>query len=87
VSTKTVPPNPAHRAYREAVLEAMRTHGATLQAHELLAINSHLLGQLIAFQDQRVMTPDEAMRIVGKNIEQGNAEALAELMGPAGGTA
>ncbi len=85
--TKTVTPSPAHLAYREALIQAMRDHGQTLQAHELLAINAHMVGQLIAFQDQRTMTPDEAMRIVGQNIEQGNTEALAELMGAPGGTA
>lgn len=34
---------------------------------------------MIAIQDQRSMTPDEAMAIVLKNIEEGNQEMIEQV--------
>jgi len=45
----------------------------------MLSIASHLVGQLIAIQDQRVVTKEIALRIVEENIEQGNHEAILAL--------
>lgn len=80
-------PNAAHMAYRKAIEQAMRDHGATLQADELLAVTAHLVGQLIALQDQRVMTAEMAMHLVQVNLEQGNREVVDGLLNSTGGTA
>ena len=53
----------------------------------MLALSAHLVGQIIAMQDQRKMSPAMAMEIVAKNIERGNGEVLTELAGCAAGTA
>lgn len=85
--TKSAAPSPEHLAYRKAIEQAMRDHGATLRADELLAVTAHLVGQLIALQDQRVMTPAMAMEIVQTNLEQGNREVIDGLLNSTGGTA
>lgn len=72
-------PNPVHRAMRDDLLAVIRKHGAKLEAVEILALAAHLVGQLIALQDQRTMTRDMVMQIVGANIEQGNQEAVGKL--------
>lgn len=87
MNTKLTSPSPAHLAYRHAIEQAMRDHGATLQAHELLSITAHLVGQLIALQDQRVMTPAMAIELVQSNMEQGNREVVESLLNSTGGHA
>lgn len=58
-----------------------------ISAADLLALLAHTVGACIAMQDQRTMTPDQAMHIVATNIEAGNLEALDglkfETRGPA----
>ena len=48
-------------------------------ARELLAVAANLVGKLVAMQDQRTMTPAEAMEIVAMNIEHGNKQVLDQL--------
>lgn len=73
-------PSQKHLAYRDAILAAMRAHAGDLPADEILAITAHLVGQLIAMQDQRRFTPDLVMKIVSNNIEQGNREVVDGLL-------
>lgn len=73
-----------HKRFEAGVKAAMKEHVGGLSGEEMLAIMSQVLGQLIALQDQRTMTPDRAMSIVAVNIEAGNASALAELDKPEG---
>lgn len=87
MKTKIAAPSAAHLALRKALEDAMRAHGAELEAQELLAVTAHLVGQLIALQDQRAMTPAMAMDLVGRNIEQGNREVVDGLLGSTGGHA
>lgn len=84
---KSGAPTPAQLGYRKALEDAMSAHGATLDAAELLAVTAHLVGQLVALQDQRVMTPAKAMALVSSNLQQGNLEVLERLMEETGGTA
>jgi len=50
-----------------------------LPALELLAVAANMLGKLIALQDQRKVTPAQAMEIVARNLEHGNKTILEEL--------
>lgn len=50
-----------------------------MDAQRILAITCQFVGQLIALQDQRKITPDMAMQIVQENIEVGNHAALLAL--------
>lgn len=84
---KSVAPNEQHRAFRKAVEAAIVEHGKTLDAMELLALLSHLVGQVVALQDQRKVTPAMAMEVVQSNIEQGNREVIDDLLNTTGGSA
>lgn len=41
-----------HKAVRDGVISILRKHSNHLSALEILAVMSHLVGQLIAIQDQ-----------------------------------
>ena len=68
-------PSPQQLAFRNDVVEVMRKH-KDLRAVEMLAMASHVVGQIVAMQDQRNVTPQVAMEIVARNLEQGNKDAL-----------
>jgi hypothetical protein len=55
-----------------------------LPPRELLALVSNLLGKMIALQDQRTMSPAEAMEIVASNIQLGNQQIIDELQASKG---
>lgn len=55
-----------------------------LTAEEVLAVLSHSVGACIAMQDQRIVTPNMAMKLVMDNIKQGNMDAINGLMGSEG---
>lgn len=82
--SQTIATNPEHEAFYQDLCATMKRHGANLSAPELLAVASNLVGKLIAMQDQRTMTRERALEIVSKNLEAGNAQALAEVMASKG---
>ena len=70
---------PEHEvAYRD-ICGLVAKHADRLTAAELLAVAANMLGKLVALQDQRTMTPKEALEIVAANIEFGNAQVLEQL--------
>lgn len=66
---------------RNRILKAMQNELARgdITKDQLLAIMAHATGACIAFQDQRTVTPAQALELVAKNIEAGNREAMAEV--------
>lgn len=84
---KSVAPSSAHLALRAALEQTVQQHIGELPAAELLAVLSHLVGQVIALQDQRTMTPSMVMQLVQSNIERGNFEVVDGLLGATGGRA
>lgn len=78
---KTYEPKPEHAKYLDDLKAQMPPD---MPAQEILAITAQFVGQLIALQDQRIMTPDQAMQVVGQNIEIGNQAALLTLVTPEG---
>ena len=79
------PAGPDHETLYQELLAVLRR--ANLSNVELLAIASNMVGKILAMQDQRRYTPETAMEIVIKNIEEGNRQAIAALVGtPAGHT-
>lgn len=84
---KSYPPLTPHREFRDDLLAVIRKHGAKLEAAEILAIAAHLVGQIIALQDQRTMSREMALQIVGANIEQGNQEVVGKLTNEREGSA
>jgi len=75
---------PEHEAAYQDLCAWMKKHGAKLSSLELLAIASNAVGKIIALQDQRKVTSEMAMTIVGKNIEIGNAQAIEQVMNSKG---
>ena len=77
-------PTAAHRAFRDDTIMLLKKHAGNLDAKEMLALAAHLVGQIIAMQDQRTVSREIALEIVTRNIEVGNAEVLSELGKSAG---
>nr|DAF77114.1 MAG TPA: hypothetical protein [Caudoviricetes sp.] len=84
---KTIPANATHTAFRDAVVQAMQPFKNDLSALEILALTSHLVGQLIALQDQTQYTASQVITVVKNNIELGNKEVVDDLRNVTGGTA
>lgn len=80
MKTKLVVPGAAQIAFREDIITIFGKYGNLLTAEEMLALASHLVGQLIAMQDQRTTTREMALELVIKNIEKGNEEVLSLLV-------
>jgi hypothetical protein len=76
---KTVPVSPDAEACRQAMLNAMRPYADKIGPHGMLAVASAVVGQLVALQDQRTMTPSMAMEIVASNIERANQDVIDGL--------
>jgi hypothetical protein len=81
----STPAKPEHEIAYQELIELVNKHAGKLDSRDMLAIAANMLGKLIALQDHRKVTPAMAMKIVAKNIELGNTQALAEISGkPAG---
>ena len=78
---KPKPPSAAHHKIRNAMIAVIRKEAAEMDALEVLAIAAYTVGQLIALQDQRTVTPAMAMEIVSSNIEAGNQHVVEGLFG------
>lgn len=71
--------NRSHKELNADLIAMLKLHEETLSPMEMLAVASHLVGVLIALQDKREVDSGLAMEVVQRNIEAGNAEALAVL--------
>lgn len=84
---KSIEPSARHLEFRDGAIALLRQF-EDLPAVELLALASHMVGQLVALQDQTKYTAAQLMDLVGENIEAGNAEAIASSFGgPMAGSA
>lgn len=84
---KSHAPTPMHQAAMAALKEAMRPYADDLGAEGMLALAAQLVGNLIALQDQRKWTSAQVMELVSKNIEEGNAVAIRNMLGETKGEA
>ena len=76
---KTRTPSPAAKEFNDATKALLAEFKDKLNALEMLAVTAHLVGVLIAVQDQVNVTREMAMELGAKNIEAGNAEAIESL--------
>ena len=83
IPMKRVEPTPQMLAFVNDLKATFARH-PHLSAEEMLAGASQIVGTLVALQDQRSMTPDMAMQIVGTNIEEGNQMAMREVASASG---
>ena len=75
---KKIKPSTQSIAVRDELIALMRAKMTTMDTAEILAVVAYTVGQLIALQDQRKITPAMALALVSDNIEAGNADAIAE---------
>ena len=71
--------DPAHRVMHARICRFLADIAGEMSAAELLAIAAHIVGQLIALQDQRTMSGEQALDLVAQNIDLGNAAAIRDL--------
>jgi hypothetical protein len=83
IPMKSYKPTPEVVAFVNDLKAAIGRH-QQLTPDMMLAGASQLVGNLIALQDQRKMTPEMALALVQSNIEVGNREAMAEVLGASG---
>lgn len=84
MKTKLHAANPQHEIAYQDLVAVVRKHAEHLSAVEMLVIAANMLGKLLAYQDQRELTPAMAMEIVAQNIEEGNRQAIAEVQNSKG---
>jgi hypothetical protein len=72
---KTIMPDEYHVTFRNELVEVLRKH-ELLSPVEMLAVAAQFVGQLMAFQDQRVYTTEALMEMIQANIKSGNASAI-----------
>ena len=65
-------------AFRSDLLAVLNKHAGALDASEMMALAAYTTGQIMAMQDARKWSPSQAMDVVAKNIEAGNAQAIAD---------
>lgn len=80
------PPTAEHNAFM-ADAKALLGKYEHLDAVQLLALASQLVGNIVALQDQTKMTVDTVMAVVASNIEEGNAVAIDTFLGQTAGAA
>lgn len=73
-------PTEKHHALRGELLEAIRKYMDDIPMEQILALLSHLVGQIIAMQDGRKMTMEMVSEIVESNINQGNKDVADSLL-------
>lgn len=75
---KLITSSAEHEALYQDLCKVLAKH-EHLPRPEMLAVAANLLGKLMAIQDQRTMTAEQAYNIISRNIMHGNAQAIAAL--------
>lgn len=73
-------PKPEHDAFMAELKACLGSTGKDLDAAILLGIASQFVGQLLALQDQRRWTVEQAFDLIMKNIEIGNQMVIANSL-------
>ncbi len=77
--TISVLPTAEMDAFRGDLMALFGKYAGQAPAEALLAIASYTVGQIVAMQDQRSMTPEKAMTIVSLNIQIGNNDCVSAV--------
>lgn len=70
---------PEHEVMYQDLAALLSKHKGKVSSLEMLAIAANMTGKIVAMQDQRTVTPQDAVDVVSKNMELGNAQVIAEL--------
>lgn len=79
-----VQPTKQHALFYSDLIDLLRKHSENLSGAEMLALAAQTTGKILAMQDQRSMTPEQAMQMVMDNMMAGNHQAMVELGAPQG---
>lgn len=71
--------NPDHEVAYQDMVGLLSKHADKIDALEMLAIGANMIGKLLAMQDQRTITPRQAMDVVIRNLELGNQQAIQNV--------
>lgn len=69
-----------HEVAYQDILKLIREKTDKLSALEMLAVAANLVGKLVAMQNQSLVTPQQAMEIVARNIEEGNKHVIERFI-------
>lgn len=81
---KSMPTIPADQALRDDIQALIKRHLDPDTPERVMAIAAMIVGQVIALQDQRMMTRAMVMDLVVANIEVGNQAVIALLQNTKG---
>ena len=87
VDVSVVIAKPEHEVAYNDLIALIGKHSDTVSKQALLAIAANMVGKLVALQDQRELTPAQAMEVVAKNLELGNQSVIRQLLEETGGAA
>ncbi|WP_420585806.1 hypothetical protein [Ruegeria sp.] len=65
--------------FKQDLLVLLDKYAGSLSGQEVLALSSHVVGQLLACQNPEELTLVDAFRIINANIASGNEAARAEI--------
>lgn len=61
-----------HATFKRDLDKLLKKHIGRLPASHLLAISAQVTGMILALQDQNTYTPEQCMKIVAENLQEGN---------------
>lgn len=70
---------PATRAFRAAMADTIVAHSLKTKPDSMLAAAAHLVGMVLAIQNPRTMTLEDAEYLIRRNIVEGNTAAREML--------
>lgn len=74
-----------HAALYQEILAVIRKHD--LRPVEILALCANMTGKVLAMQDQTAGSVDYYLKVVTTNLELGNQQMIAEVLGKTAGNA
>lgn len=80
VTMITLDTGPVHDELKNAVAATIKPYSERMDALEILAVLSQMVGMAIGMQDQTKYTVDQLFEVVGANIELGNETLIENLM-------
>lgn len=66
--------------YQDLVALMDKYTAADVGKLEILAVAANIVGKLVALQDLAAVSPEEAMQVVIKNLQQGNEQAIQKQL-------
>ena len=79
-SLKCVQCDARHEVAYQDLCRLVSKHANELSSLQLLAIAGNMVGKLIAMQDQRSITAEQALEVVFYNLQAGNKQILDQIM-------